>query len=624
MTAAAHDPVFEELLEYLRRTRGFDFTGYKRSTLTRRVQKRMAAVGLHAYDAYLDHLERHPEEFEQLFNTILINVTEFYRDPAAWQALAGEHLPALLARKRPGAPVRVWTAGCSTGAETYTVVMMLAELLGEQGFRDRAKVYATDVDEEALAHARAAVYAEKELEGVPEALRARYFEPAPGGRLALRTDLRRCVIFGRHDLVQDAPISHLDLLVCRNTLMYFNAEAQGRILARFHFALNADSLLFLGRAEMMRAHAALFTPVDVKARLLRKVPHSSLRERMLLAQGPRDDAPPGAGPGDARLPWAALDAGHAAQIVLDPGGALAMANRAARALFTLTAADLGRPLQDLRLSHRPLELRSRVEQAAAERRPVGAGTVEFPSAQAQPRSFEVQVTPLLDGGDLLGVSVTFADVTLSRRLQAELEQANQALEKAYEEVQSANEELETTNEELQSTVEELETTNAELQSTNEELETMNEELQSSNEEMVTLNDELRLRSGELGEVNVYMRSILASLRVGVVVVDRGMGVRVWNRRAEDLWGLRADEVLGEPLLAQDIGLPLPALMVPIGACLDGRSAGEEVVVDARNRRGRGIRCRVTCAPLLSADGARAGVILLMEEWADDPGAGVEA
>ncbi|HWK89999.1 MAG TPA: CheR family methyltransferase, partial [Longimicrobium sp.] len=490
MSTVGHDPDFEALLDYLKRTRGFDFTGYKRSTLTRRVHKRMAAAGVERYDAYLDHLEVHPEEFEQLFNTILINVTEFFRDAAAWEALSAEHLPALLARKRQSAPVRVWTAGCSTGAETYTVVMMLAELLGEEALRHRAKVYATDVDEEALAHARAAVYGEKEVAGVPEELRARYFEPAPGGRFAFRPELRRCVIFGRHDLVQDAPISHLDLLVCRNTLMYFNAEVQGRILARFHFALNSDSLLFLGKAEMMRSHGTLFTPVDIKSRLMRKVSQGSMRERLLLAKAPRGEPERGAESEDARLPWAAMDAGFAAQIVVDPHGALAVANQAARALFGLGPADLGRPLQDLRLSYRPLELRSRIEQATQQRRPVNVGTVDFPDVEGRPRTYAVEVTPLLEEGELLGVSVTFADVTLPQRLQADLEIANQALETAYEEVQSSNEELETTNEELQSTVEELETTNEELQSTNEELLASNEELQSVNEELQSVNEEL--------------------------------------------------------------------------------------------------------------------------------------
>ncbi|HEY7294574.1 MAG TPA: PAS domain-containing protein, partial [Dehalococcoidia bacterium] len=175
------------------------------------------------------------------------------------------------------------------------------------------------------------------------------------------------------------------------------------------------------------------------------------------------------------------------------------------------------------------------------------------------------------------------------------------------------EELETTNEELQSTVEELETTNEELQSTNEELETMNEELQSTNEELQTINEELRLRSEERNTVNAFLESILASLRSGVVVVNRNLLVQIWNERAEDLWGLRADEVLGKNVLNLDIGLPLQRLRRPLRACLAGELSNHDEVLDATNRRGRGIRCMVSITPLVGGEEEIRGVILLMDE-----------
>ncbi|HEX2081441.1 MAG TPA: CheR family methyltransferase [Longimicrobium sp.] len=617
---AQPDPAFESLLEFLKRSRGFDFTGYKRSTLMRRVEKRMQTVGLDQWDAYHDYLEVHPEEFGELFNTILINVTSFFRDRDAWDTLARVHVPRLMEGRGPERPLRVWTAGCASGAETYTLVMVLAEALGVDGFRDRVKVYATDVDEEALAQARYATYAEKELEEVPRELRDRYFE-RNGHGWVFRNDLRRHVIFGRHDLVQDAPISHLDLLVCRNTLMYFNAEVQARIMARFHFALNPEGLLFLGKAEMMRSHAALFTPVDLKARIYGKVARPGLRERLMMLAPPRGDgAAPRAGL-QVRLRDAALNAGHAAQVVVDLQGALVLANEPARHLFALGSADVGRPVQDLKLSYRPVELRSRIEQVTAERRPLVLPNVEFSTPEGEQRTFDVHVAPLLeDGQALLGVSVAFVDVTRSQRLQSELEQANQDLETAYEELQSTNEELETTNEELQSTVEELETTNEELQSTNEELETMNEELQSTNEELESINDELRRRTDELNDVNAYMSSILTSLRLGVVVLDHDVRIRVWNRKAEDLWGLRENEVHGQGLLNLDIGLPVERLKGPIRACLEGRSEQEEQVVDALNRRGRAIQVEVSASRLATPGDLLQGVILVMaEKKADNSG-----
>lgn len=617
MVDKSTDPLFESLLEYLKRSRGFDFTGYKRSSLMRRVEKRMKAVGLEAWDAYHDYLEVHPEEFEALFSTILINVTSFFRDPEAWNALASVHLPRLMESRSPAHPLRIWSAGCASGAETYTLVMVLAEALGMDGFRERVKVYATDVDEEALAQARAAVYTEKELEALPPGFREKYFELNSHGWV-FRNDLRRHVIFGRHDLVQDAPISHLDLLLCRNTLMYFNTEVQSRIMARFHFALNPDGLLFLGKAEMMRSHGGLFSPLDLKARIFSKVARAALRDRLLmLSPAYREDGGPARPSLQVRLRDAALNAGHAAQVVVDLQGTLCLANEPARALFGIGEADLGRPVQDLKLSYRPVELRSRIDQVTAERRPLSLPHVEFFGPDGEPRSFDVQIAPLLEpDGVLLGVGVAFVDVTRFQRLQADLEQANQDLETAYEELQSTNEELETTNEELQSTIEELETTNEELQSTNEELETMNEELQSTNEELETINDELRRRTDELDHVNAYMSSILTSLRLGVVVLDREMHIRVWNRKTEDLWGLRADEVEGQGLLNQDIGLPVERLKAPIRACLEGRSEQEEIRLDARNRRGRSIEVRITCTPLLGGDKDIRGAILLMEEWTD--------
>jgi two-component system, chemotaxis family, CheB/CheR fusion protein len=227
------DPHFEALLTYLKESRGFDFTGYKRSSLMRRVNRRMNQVDITDYQDYLDYLEVHPDEFTALFNTILINVTGFFRDADAWDYLRSEVLEPMVAGKPGDAPIRVWSAGCASGEEAYTLAMSLAETLGADAFRDRVKIYATDVDEEQLNEARQAIYGERAMEAVPPELAERYFEPN-GNRFVFRKDLRRSVIFGRNDLVQDAPISRIDLIVCRNTLMYFNAETQAKILGRFH------------------------------------------------------------------------------------------------------------------------------------------------------------------------------------------------------------------------------------------------------------------------------------------------------------------------------------------------------------------------------------------------------
>jgi two-component system CheB/CheR fusion protein len=609
---------FEQLLEYLRRSRGFDFTGYKRTSLMRRVNKRMNTLAITSYAGYTDYLEVHPEEFGRLFDTILINVTAFFRDPSAWQAVQEQVTPRILAGKRAGDPIRVWSAGCASGEEAYSLAIVLAEALGIEAFRDRVKIYATDVDEEALARARQASYTAREVAGVPAELLAKYFEEN-NGRFAFHKDLRRSVIFGRHDLIQDAPISRIDLLSCRNTLMYLNTETQARILERFHFALHERGFLFLGKAETLLTYNNTFVPVDLKRRIFAKVARGNLRERLLVMARTGSEEAVNHLVGHVRIRESAFDTSPIAQIVVDFGGSLTLANERARVLFNIVPTDLARPLQDLQISYRPAELRSCIDRAYTERREVVLKDVEWSTGIGDASYLELHVVPLMDaGGSLLGASITFLDSTVAKRIADEHQRSTRELETAYEELQSTNEELETTNEELQSTVEELETTSEELQSTNEELETMNEELQSTNEELETVNTELRQRSEELKRVNTFLESILGSLRGGVVVVDRDYLIMVWNHKAENLWGLRVDEVRGRNLLNLDIGLPVTQLKPCLRSCLSGEVSFQELELDATNRRGKSIVCRVTCTPMVDGESVE-GVILVMDDQAGGSG-----
>jgi two-component system CheB/CheR fusion protein len=605
----ASDPL-DVLLEHLKRSRGFDFTGYKRSTLQRRIAKRMDAVGASNYLEYLDHLEVSPGEWSALFDTILINVTGFFRDAPAWEYFAAEIVPRLLESIGENAPLRVWCAGCASGEETYTMAMVLAEMLGEQAYLERVKVYATDVDEDALNQARHAIYTPKQVAGIPPEQLERYFDRADQ-HYTFRKDLRRTVIFGRNDLVQDAPISRIDLLVCRNTLMYFNAETQSRILSRFHFALNDWGYLFLGKSEMLITHSELFKPINLSRRVFTKVGKATVRDRLVfVGQGAGNGEVTGR---DVSVSEASFEAAPVAQIVVDASGVLVLANREARTLFRIAPSDVGSPLKDLELSYRPVELRSHLEIVQRELRPLALGSVDYATVDGQVRNLDVQITPLLSGNDALGAAVAFQDVTRQHHLQTDLETSRTELEHAYEELQSTVEELETTNEELQSTNEELETTNEELQSTNEELETMNEELQSTNEELETINDELRQRTLELNDVNAFLETILKSMGFGVAVVDRNLAVQVWNEHAVELWGLRRDEAEGHNILGLDIGLPVGDLKSALQGCLTHADGRFEQLMEATNRRGRTIKCRVTCMPLSASDDGAAGAILLMEQ-----------
>jgi two-component system CheB/CheR fusion protein len=424
------------------------------------------------------------------------------------------------------------------------------------------------------------------------------------------------VIFGRNDLVQDAPISRIDLLVCRNALMYFTAETQSQILRRFHFALDDDGILLLGKSEMLITHSDLFTPLDLKRRMFRKVvARSARRDRMRLI-------PLGHGDGSLEniaqvLRQSAFDVGSGAHLVVDAERCLVMANDQARRMFKLGAGDLGRPIQDLEVSYRPLELRTHLDAVASDLSGIEIGAVRWEPRQGEERYLNIRITPLLSDGQVIGTSVAYADVTDTRKLQEQLMGSKRALEHAYEELQSTVEELETTNEELQSTNEELETTNEELQSTNEELETMNEELHSANEELETMNDELRGRSGELSELNAFLETILGTVGLAVAVLDRQLHVQIWNGQARELWGLVADEVEDRHFMALDFGLPVEQLKPQLRTSLAGSPTREEIVVEATNRRGRPFNCRVTLLPFHNSnDGEIRGVIVMMEDAGD--------
>ena len=605
------DQEFDELLLMLKETRGFDFTGYKRSTLMRRIQRRMDAHGLGSLSEYRDYLELEPDEFTRLFDSLLINVTGFFRDSLAWQALRQEILPDLLSARSARRPLRVWSAGCATGEEAYTLAIVLVETMGLDEFISRVKIYATDLDEDALTEARAGIYTERQIAEVNEEYRRRYFE-ASGSKFAFRRDLRRQVIFGRNDLTRDAPISRVDLLVARNTLMYFNAETQANIIRKFHFALSNPGFLFLGKAEMLLNHGDQFEPVDLRKRLFRKIGKSVPAEpaRVVAATNPSDDDPAGAG-----LESAALGAGPVAQLVIDRGGRLVAANIRAEALFNLRPRDVGRPFQDLEVSYRPVELRSIIEDVITGQRSVElADTIWHRGAGTDPRVYDINVVPLYrSSDDPVGVGISFLDVTKYRQLRDELEQSNHDLERAYEELQSQNEELETTNEELQSTNEELETTNEELQSTNEELETMNEELQSTNDELQMINDVLRLRGEELDTTKAFAASTRRSLGSAVVVVDADLRVQAWGPGAEDLWGLRADEATGRAFAELDIGLPVAKVVPLLEQTLTGGPARIEAAIEAMNRRGRHVQIVLEFLLLRDDEGTHRGVIVVMNE-----------
>src|SRR5215471_16836383 len=584
------DSTLEDLLVFIRDARGFDFTGYKRSSLARRIRKRMHEAGSSDYVAYRDLLESNTEEFGHLFNTILINVTGFFRDTETWTFLQREVMTELLADIDPEREIRVWSAGCASGEEAYSLAIAFSEALGLEESAKRVKIYGTDVDEEALRDARVGLYSAKALEGLPAELRGKYFEQN-GTQFAFRPDLRRRVIFGRHDITRDAPISRLELLVCRNTLMYFNVETQSQVIDRFHFALREGGYLFLGKAEMLLSDGERFEVVSMRQRIFRRRPGAAVpRYQSLPIRLDALGTPEMREVGRKRqLRDLALEAAPFAAIGVDADGNVIMINGQMRNMFGITSRDIGRQFHDLEISYRPVELRSLIERAYAEHRTVRVGAVERQTGPGESQFLDIHIQPLWASDGLsAGVVLMFIDTSITTRLQLEVKRNREELDTAHEE----------------------------LQSTNEELETTNEELQSGNEELETMNEEMRVRTAELDEARTFLEGVLSSVAAGVVVLDSDLTVRSWNKGAEELWGLRAEEVSNQPFFQLDFGLPTGEVRGIVNECLKSSRRTGPIQVAAINRIGRGITCIVSCSPLKgNSDGE--GAVLLMEEVYQD-------
>jgi two-component system CheB/CheR fusion protein len=528
----AEEQTIKDLVHELAEERGFDLRGYKFTTLERRVRRRMHQLNLGSYKEYLDYIRGDHNETDKLLDTVLINVTRFFRDVQAWDALAQEVLPALFKNKPPGSSLRIWCAGCATGEEPYSVAILLCELLKEKVKDYEIKIYATDIDEGALNIARRGEYTAESLRGMPPEIKTRYFTGEPTFRVT--GGVRRMVIFGRSNLLSDAPISHVDLLLCRNVLIYFDATAQTDILKRLQYALNDGGFLFLGKSESQLKRNIEFISINQRWRIFQR--RIAAAPNLAGNAGKRDMEP------DLnenthhdldRLKLyyetvlATLEPGV---IVLDGHDTVITDNDKVRKLWDLSDKLVGRPLQETELWRRCADLGQHLE----ETRVTEPKTVRFDCSAARNTAVTVTIKPILSGsiGGRVGTLIYMENVTSRVTLQSTIEE----LETTAEELQSTNEELETTNEELQSTNEELETTNEELQSTNEELETTNEELQSLNEELETTNEELSSRTRELDEVNARYSEMMERMPWPVLLVNDDALIYMFNSAAQKLFG----------------------------------------------------------------------------------------
>ena len=611
--AVADAAGFRALLETLSTAYNFDFREYKEPSLARRIRARMSVVHADDFASYGRYLEEHPEEHVPLFNSILINVTGFFRDAEAWKTIAADVIPRLVAAGGESRSLRMWSAGCSSGEEAYSLAMLLAEHLGDRANDYLIKIYGTDVDEEALASARHAVYRLEQLKDVPDGFVDRYFN-RDGQLYRVRRDLRRWCIFGAHNLTQAPPLSHIDLLVCRNVLIYFNSALQTRILARFHYAVRDDGYLFLGRSESLLARSRLFASVHPKWRMFRRIP-ATTRVAPVLLDGLSPAAPSEPTPSGVRA-QRAFEALPDAVMVVDAADTILTWNPAAEALFEIPVPNaVGHKFRDLDISYRVEGLRARMEDVKTRQTPSRLDDVTFNRRTGEVVHANVTIAPLFESYRFIGLLVSVQDASEYVRLKDQRSRIAEQHATAIEELQSTNEELETTNEELQSTNEELETTNEELQSTNEELETTVEELQAANTELAALNAEFEERGAELTRFDAYHHGVVNSVEQALVVLDAHGVVRTWTSAAARIWHLDPEQAVGREFF----DLPLGDLAGT------GRGAFERMLTTGQAQEvarvaytlagGTGRHGRLRIAPVREPGGEVVGAIALV--WPED-------
>ncbi len=553
-----------QIATILRNTTGNDFHGYKRNTFFRRVQRRMQVVQIADIADYIERLRSDREEIQHLFQDLLIGVTQFFRDPQEFEVLERE-LPRLFDGKGPDDQLRVWVLGCATGEEAYSLAILLREHMSGLESPPYVQIFATDLDARALSVARTGRYADSIAEHVRPDRLARWFVKE-GDTYFVVKELREMCIFSPHNVVKDAPFSRIDLLSCRNLLIYLNADLQNRVIPIFHFSLRPGGILFLGSSENVTRHHKLFAPVDRKNRVFRRLetatrilPDFPLSPRVRSVERP-DSPPPLAPRGSplsgmvSRRAEAVAERYAPAYVVLDEQyEILHFSGRTGRYLEPNPGAAT---LALLNLVHRDLRLDLR---SALHRATHDGVRIETPSVpvhrDGEAYGVKLIVEPIggSDNGALLvlfqesgalpetapGNGERLANDEHVQRLEAELRITKERLQATIEELESTNEELKSSNEEYQSI-------NEELQSANEELETSKEELQSVNEELQTVNGELAHRVSELARANSDLKNLLESTQIATLFLDNDLRVRNFTPAATDIFHLLETDV-GRPI-----------------------------------------------------------------------------
>lgn len=628
------DDQLQEVFALLRPVSGVDFTHYKLPTIKRRLLRRMALHRVTEPERYLEVLREKPAELRALYQDLLIHVTRFFRDPASFEALASEVFPALLEGRKDDDPIRVWVSACATGEEAYSLAITLVEFLQQARTGTRVQIFATDISDPAIEHARTAVYpASIEADVSPDRLR-RFFTRSDGS-YRVNKAVRDLCVFARQDLVKDPPFSRLDLVLCRNVLIYMDVTLQHKLISVFHYALHPNGFLVLGQAETVGAHAGLFSLIDKKARIYRKKTGSGIRRSVDLPLG---FPPPDFGPKKAvSEPFGAdptlrnevsrviFDRYAPAGVVVDADLQIVQFRGQTGAFLEPASGEASLNLVKMAREGLVYGLRAALQAARKSKKPVRREGLHV-KIEGRWKDVNLEVVPLT-ASDRFHYLVLFEDAEFARKSkrgtpkatktqrtrgatrQRERESAADLLERelaaSREYLQSIIQELESANEELQSANEEVLSSNEELQSTNEELDTAKEELQSTNEELNTVNEELHARNEELSRVNSDLVNLLASVQIAIVIVTRDLRIRRFTPMAERILNLIAGD-LDRPIGQIKPNIDCPDLEQVIMQAIDTVSSIER---DVQDRQGRWFSLRIR--PYTSIDNKIDGAVLAL-------------
>ena len=621
----------------LRQHCSVNFADYKHSTLRRRIARRMVLRHLEKLEDYVTVLRKEPRELEQLFNDLLINVTSFFRDTAAFSVLQKKILPGLIKPKLPHGEFRVWVPGCATGEEVYSVAISVVEALGREGNGVRIQIFGTDLSEQIISRARAGIFPETISRDVSPARLRRFFTRTSNGHYQIRRTIRDMCTFARQNVCEDPPFSHIDLITCRNVLIYLGPLLQKKCMPIFHYALNPGGCLMLGVSETVGGFADLFALIDRKTKIYArktgvfrpplefnsknftmkidspKLSQSMAEDRELASELQKQV--------DrlilARYAPAGVVVDERMQVVQFRGATSRYLEHAPGAA-SLNLLQMARPML-------MVDLRTALHHAMKENIAVRRENLPLKNDGAS-RSVHVEVTPLRDDGSGERLFfVTFHDAGFAvpeassveakgrgkkiqppmrklemERLQEELSSTKESLQAIIQEREAANEELKSANEEIQSS-------NEELQSTNEELETAKEELQSANEELTTVNEEMANRNAELAMLNNDLNNLLSSINIPIIIVDNDLCIRRVTSPGEKVFNLIPSDV-GRPLSNIKPNLDVPDLGPLIREVIDTLTIREREISDS-NGRWHQLRIR----PYRTADNKIDGAVITLVE-----------